>query len=57
MHLSKRAQIAHLRVDEVFIKVLSKNIDFVNFFLPKLVIVLSKYMRINNYAIKLIDDW
>ncbi len=54
MHFLPKAQIAHLKADEVPIEVPSKYIEFVNIFLPKLVVTLSKYMGINNHVIKLI---
>lgn len=53
---SKRAQIAHLEVDEVLIKVSNEYADFANVFLPKQAIKLSEHMEINNYAIELIDN-
>ena len=56
MHPSKNAQIAHLKADEVSTKVPSQYTDFVDVFLPKLAAELSKYMRINNHAIELVDD-
>ena len=46
-----------MKANKVSIKVFSKYIDFVDIFLPNLVAKLSKYIIINNYAIKLIDDW
>ena len=56
MHPLKRAQIAHLKVDEAFTQVPSKYADFVDIFLLKLVVKLLEYTRINNHAIKLVDD-
>ena len=56
MHPSKKAQIAHLKVDEAFTKVLSKYTDFADVFSSKLVVKLPKYIKINNYTIKLVDD-
>ena len=56
MHLLKRAQIAHLKVDEVSSKVPSKYTNFINVFLSKLVIKLPEHMEINNYVIELVDD-
>ena len=56
MHPLKKAQIAHLKTNKAFIKVLNKYANFANVFLPKLVTELPKYMRINNHAIKLVDD-
>ena len=56
MHLLKKAQIAHLKVDKVSTKVSSKYTNFVDIFLPKLAAKLHKYTRINNYAIELVDN-
>ena len=56
MHPSNKAQIAHLKVDKSFIEVSSKYADFADVFLPKLAAELPEH-RINNYVIKLIDDW
>ena len=57
MHPLRKTQIAHLKADKALIKVSSKYAYFVDIFLLKLAAELSKYMRINDYAIKLIDDW
>ena len=57
MHLSKRAQIAYLKLDKTPTKVFSKYADFANIFLQKLPVELPKHMSINNYAIKLVNDW
>ena len=57
MHPLKRAQIAHLKADEATTKVLSKYADFADVFFPKSATKLLKYMRINNHAIELVDDW
>ena len=57
IHLSKRAQIAYLKADETPTKVPSEYTDFTDVFSPKLAAKLSKHMKINDYAIKLIDDW
>ena len=56
MHPLKKAQIAYLKADEALTKVLNKYADFIDVFLPKLVVKLPKYMKINNHAIKLVDD-
>ena len=56
VHPSKKAQIAHLIANEVLIKVFSKYTDFADVFLPKLVVKLLKYIKINNYTIELIDN-
>ena len=57
IHPSRRAQIANLKADEAPTKIPSKYIDFADVFSPKLAVKLPKYMRINNYAIKLVDNW
>ena len=45
-----------MKVDEVLTKVPSKYANFADVFSPKLVVELPKHIRINNYAIKLVDD-
>ena len=57
MHLSKRAQIAHLKANEAPPKVPSKYTDFTDVFLSKLPTELPKHTRINDYAIKSVNDW
>ena len=57
MHPSKKAQIAHLKADEAPTKVLSKYADFADVFSPKLAVDLPKQTKINDHAIKLIDNW
>ena len=52
----KRAQIAHLKVDEASSKVPSKYADFANVFSPKLVTELPEHMKINDYSIELVDN-
>ena len=52
----EKAQIAYLKVNEALTKVFSKYIDFVDVFLPKLAVKLLKHLKINNYAIKLVND-
>ena len=52
MYLSKKAQIAHLKADEAFIKVFNKYGNFEDIFSSKLAIELPKYTRINDYAIE-----
>ncbi len=56
MHLSRRAQIAHLKADEAPSKVPSEYTDFANVFSPKLAAKLSEYTEINNHTIKLVDN-
>ncbi len=55
MHPSKKAQIAHLKVDKVSTKVPSKYADFADVFSPKLTIELPKHIEINNHVIELVD--
>ena len=57
VHPSKKAQIALLKVDKASSKVPSKYANFTDVFSPKLATELPKYMRINDHAIKLVDDW
>ena len=57
MYTWKKAEIAYLKVDEASTKILSKYADFVDNIWLKLAVKLSKYMRINNHAIKFVDDW
>ncbi len=56
MHLSKKVQIAYLKVDKVITRVFSEYTDFGDVFLPKLTVKPPKHTRINNYAIELVDD-
>ena len=57
MYLSKKAQIAYLKVDEALTKVSNKYANFADVFSPKLAVELLEYTRINDYTIKLVDDW
>ena len=57
MYLAKRAQISDVKANEAPIKVFSKYTDFANVFSPKLAVKLPKYTAINDYSIKLVDDW
>ena len=57
MHSSSKTQTAHLKMDEVFTKILSKYADFADIFSPKLVAKLFKHTEINNYIIVFIDNW
>ncbi len=52
----QKAQIGHLKADEALIEVLCEYIDFADVFLPKLVAELPEHTRINDHAIKLVDD-
>ncbi len=56
LHLSRRAQIAHLKADEAPTEVPSEYTDFADVFSPKLVVELPEHTGINDYAIKLVDD-
>ncbi len=56
MHPSKRAQIAHLKVDEAPSKVPSKYADFADVFSPKLATKLPEHTRIDDHTIELVDD-
>ncbi len=56
MHLSRRAQIANLKVDEAPSKVLGEYTDFADVFSPKLAAKLSEHTGINDHAIKLVND-
>ena len=57
MQCSKRVQIAYLKADEAPFKVPSKYADFADVFSLKLVIKLPKNTRINDHAIKFVDNW
>ncbi len=57
VHPLRRAQIAHLKVDETPTKVPSEYADFADIFSPKLVAELSEHTEINDHAIGLVDDW
>ena len=52
----KKAQIAHLKVDEPPTKIPSKYANFADNFLPKLAIEFPKHIEINNHSIQLMDD-
>ena len=56
MYHLKKAQIAYLKAAETFSKMSSKYADFVDVFLSKLAIELSKHTKIINHAIKLMND-
>ena len=56
MYLLRRAKIAYLKADKAFSKVLSKYADFANVFFSKLAAKLPEHTRINDYAIKLVND-
>lgn len=50
-------RMVYLKADELLTKVPNRYTDFADVLLLKLVIELPKYIRINNHAIKLINDW
>ena len=56
MHPSRKALIADLKVDKAYIKVSNEYADFADVFLLKLAAELLKYTKINDYAIKLVND-
>ncbi len=56
VHPSRRAQIAHLKVDKASTKVPSGHADFADVFSPKLAAELPEHTGINDYAIELVDD-
>ena len=55
IHPPNRPQIANLIAKEAFTKVPNKYLDFKDIFSPNLASKLSKYIKINNHTIKLID--
>ncbi len=57
MHPLSKAQIAHPKADEAFSEVPSEYTDFVDVFSPKFAIELLEHTRINNHAIKFVNDW
>ncbi len=57
VHPSRRAQIAHLKVDEAPIEVPSEYADFADVFSPKLAAKLPEHTWINDHAIELVNDW
>ncbi len=56
MHPSRRAQIAHRKVDEAPTKVPNEYADFADVFYPKLAVELPEYTEINDHAIELVDN-
>ena len=56
IYFLRKASIAQLKIDEALTKVPSKYTNFVNVFSSKLAVELLKHMKINDYAIKLIDN-
>ncbi len=57
MYLSKKAQIAHLKVVEAPNKVSSEYADFADVFSRMLAAELPEHTGINDHAIELVDDW
>ncbi len=57
VHPSKRIQIANLKMEKAPFKVPGEYADFADIFSPKLVAELSKYTKINDHVIELVDDW
>ena len=56
MQPSKRAQIIHQKTDKTFTKICTKYIDFADVIPMELTVELSKHTKINDHAIKLIDN-
>lgn len=56
VHPLRKAQIAHLKAYEAFVKVSNKYANFANIFSPELAATLSKHMEINNHGIELVDN-
>ncbi len=56
VHPSKKAQIAHLKVDKVPFKGPSEYADFAEVYTLKLAIELLEHMEINDYTIELVDN-
>ena len=56
MYSLRKAQIAYLKADKIFTKVLSKYADFADIFLSKLAIELPKHMESYNHTIELMDN-
>ncbi len=57
MHLLRKAQIAHLKVDKALFKVPSEYTDFAKVLSPKLAVELPEHTGINDHTIELVDDW
>ncbi len=56
MYPLRRAQIAHLKVDEAHFEVPDEYADFTDIFSPKLSIEPLKHTKINDHAIEFVDD-
>ena len=46
-----------MKIDKALTKVFSEYVNFTAIFLPNLAIELSKYIKINDCAFELVDDW
>ena len=56
VHLSKKAQIIHLKANKAPIKISSKYADFADVFSRKLTVELLEHTEINDHAIELVDN-
>ena len=56
MHASKRFQIAYLKADKAFTKILSEYANFADVFSLKLATKLSKHIKIKNKTIELVNN-
>ncbi len=56
IYLSKKAQIAYLKIDKALKELTNKYVDFINIFSSELATELSKHTYMNNYTIKLVND-
>lgn len=56
IYLFYRLQIFSLIAKKIFIKTSIKYLDFPNMFILKLAFKVSKYIKINNHIIKVIDS-
>ncbi len=56
VHLSRKAQIAHLKADKAFSEVPGEYADFADIFSPKFTAELPEYTGTNDHAIELVDD-
>ena len=56
VHLSCKSQIADLIAKKALTKVFAQYVNFVDIFSPDLVYKLPKYTKINDHAIKLLND-
>lgn len=56
IHHFYKAQIISLKVNKTFTAIFSKYVNFVDIFSLDLIVKFSKYIKINDYTINLIDD-